>query len=280
MNERVNEVDVDRDDMVDDLLEGPELEPVEIEVLEPVRHPSPSQPGPSTLIAHVDTNKVTREELALLPMPEGTETFKPVHHMELVNSIEAVLMARRISIVNESFAVRADGSRLFGTFDLSLEGVGESCGALGFRTGNDRTMKLQMIAGLRVFVCDNMSFAGDSIILNRKHSKGLDLLPELMGAVGKYTVRYEAMRAVIVELTQTTITDTEAKATIFDAFNSHLMPGKYMEGVAKAYFEPLHEEFEPRTAWSLHNAFTEVAKDMALNRRMEAMQGISKLFGL
>ncbi len=24
--------------------------------------------------------------------------------------------------------------------------------------------------------------------------------------------------------------------------------------------EPQHEEFEPRTAWSLHNAYTEVAK--------------------
>lgn len=235
----------------------------------------------STLIAHVDTNKVTREELAALPAPEGTETFKPVAHIELINSIEAVLISKRISVVREQFAIRADGSRLFGTFDLSLDGVGaESCGALGFRTGNDRTMKLQMIAGMRVFVCDNMAFAGDSIILNRKHTAGLDLLPELMKAVGKYTVRYEALRAQITDLQALKFEDVEAKAMIFDVFNLHLMPGKYMDQVSQAYFNPPHKEFEARTAWSLHNAFSEVAKDMSLNRRMEAMQEIGKLFGV
>ena len=33
--------------------------------------------------------------------------------------------------------------------------------------------------------------------------------------------------------------------------------------VLKEYREPWHEEFMPRTAWSLHNAFTEVLKEKA-----------------
>src|SRR5437899_12769392 len=112
----------------------------------------------ATLIAHVDTNVVTREQVALIPTPEGTDTFRPVPHTELVMSIEAILETKGISIVKEQFAVRADGSRLFATFDLSLEGIAGSCGALGIRTGNDRTMKLQIITGLKVFICDKLDF--------------------------------------------------------------------------------------------------------------------------
>jgi len=234
-----------------------------------------------TLIAHVDTNKVTREELAAIPTPGGTDTFKPVAHIELVTSLSAILEHKGISITREQFAIRSDGSKLFGTFDLSLAGVSEtSTAALGFRTANDRTMKLQMIAGLRVFVCDNMAFSGDSIIMNRKHTAGLDLLPELMGAVDKYFIRFNRLKEEVADLQSLTITDNEAKGLIHDAFVSDLMPIRYLPEVSKAYFNPAIPDFEPRTAWSLHNAFSGTAKDMNLNRRMEAMQGIGKLFGL
>lgn len=234
----------------------------------------------ATLISHCDTNMVTREQLALIPTPEGTASFRPVPHTELVMSIEAILETKGISIVKEQFAVRADGSRLFATFDLSLEGIAGSCGALGIRTGNDRTMKLQVIAGLKVFVCDNLAFSGDEIVLNRKHTSKLDLLPELMGAISRYQVRYASLLSQITGLSETTLTDIEAKAVIHDAFLREVMPIRYLPNVSKAYFEPAIPDWEPRTAWSLHNSFTGIMKEMTLNRRLEATQELGKIFGL
>jgi len=38
----------------------------------------------SVLIAHADTGKVGRQELALLPAPTGTETHKVIPHIEVV----------------------------------------------------------------------------------------------------------------------------------------------------------------------------------------------------
>src|SRR6266513_5664108 len=115
--------------------------------------------GQATLVAHVDCDKVTRDELFAIPVPLGSETFKPVSHKELVMTLEVCLQHKGISITKEQFAVRADGSRMFAAFDLSLEGIEGTCGALGLRTGNDRTMKLQMITGMRVFICDNMAMS-------------------------------------------------------------------------------------------------------------------------
>ncbi len=234
----------------------------------------------ATLIAHCDTNLVSREQLAAIPTPEGTDTFRPVPHIELVMSIEAILETKGIAISREQFAVRADGSRLFATFDLSLEGIAGSCGALGIRTGNDRTMKLQMLTGLRIFVCDNMDFSGDEIILHRKHPSQLDLLPELMGAISRYQVRYSSLLSQVKGLAETTLLDTEAKAIIHDAFLAEIMPLRYLKDVSEAYFHPQIADWEPRTAWVLQNAFTGCMKDMTLNRRMAATQELGKVFGL
>ena len=40
----------------------------------------------STLIAHVDTEKIDRQALALIPTPLGTETHRPIPHIEVVTS--------------------------------------------------------------------------------------------------------------------------------------------------------------------------------------------------
>jgi len=40
------------------------------------------------------------------------------------------------------------------------------------------------------------------------------------------------------------------------------------------------DEFRPRTAWSLHNAFTAVAKEMPITTRMPAIQELGRYFGM
>jgi hypothetical protein len=48
--------------------------------------------------------------------------------------------------------------------------------------------------------------------------------------------------------------------------------------VIEAWDEPRHEEFAPRTAWSLFNAFIEVQKDTGPRAQMEGSLRLSSLF--
>ena len=48
--------------------------------------------------------------------------------------------------------------------------------------------------------------------------------------------------------------------------------------VIEAWEEPQHEAFQPRTAWSLFNAFTEVQKANAPRAQMEGSLRLSALF--
>ncbi len=201
----------------------------------------------STLIAHVDTTKVTREQLAALPLVVGTDSFKPVAHFELITTLEKALARRSINIEREQYSINESGTKLFGALDLSLNGIKGSCASLGIRTANDKSMSIQMIAGMRIFVCDNLAFNGDMVCVKRRHTSGLDLFMELEDAVAKYERHYGNLKLEVERLKATMITDDEAKARIYDMFNPaknpNPMPTKFMHEVGRMYFQPPHQEF-------------------------------------
>jgi len=58
------------------------------------------------------------------------------------------------------------------------------------------------------------------------------------------------------------------------------MPLRLLPEVSRSYFEPDVPEFAPRTAWSLHNAFTGAAKVMPMTTRLPAIQTLGKFFGM
>ena len=243
--------------------------------------------------AHKDTNLVTREQLAALPVVVGTDSFKPVAHIELVVKLQEVLASRDITIRTydsgpkagqfaEQFAISKDGMRLFGTLDLIKNGIAGTCASLGIRTANNKTMSLQMIAGLRVFVCDNMAFSGDTILMKKKHTSGLVLMDELKYAMDEYEVHYAKLRADVVALQGYDMTEIAAKLLMHDLFiTQSIMPVRLFPEVAAEYFDNRagHEEFAGRNAWSLLNAFTEVQKQMPLTTRGFAAQKVGQTFG-
>src|SRR5437867_12956638 len=59
----------------------------------------------SVLIAHCGAAKITRDQLAVLPIPESTATFKPIPHLEVVNALIETLGFRHIGVVRDEYAV-------------------------------------------------------------------------------------------------------------------------------------------------------------------------------
>ena len=232
------------------------------------------------LISHVDTDIVTREQLRGIETPEPTATFRPVPHVELVEVLDRVLETHDMRIQDERFALRRDGSVLFGVLQLAYGETGDGIAALGLRTANNKTMSLQICAGLSVFVCDNMVFRGDLIALKRKHTAGLNLREELTLAVLRFQDHFGRLTREIEGLKERKLIDIEAKALMHDVFAQSLMPVRFLPDVSRSYFEPQLPAFEPRNAWSLHNAFTAVAKVMPMPTRLPAIQAVGKLFGM
>jgi microcystin degradation protein MlrC len=92
---------------------------------------------PGTLLSHVDTDLVTREQLASVETPDATRSFKPVPHIELIETLEHVLRLNQIAIRKEQFALRRDGATLFGVLQLAYQDTPDGMAALGMRTSRD-----------------------------------------------------------------------------------------------------------------------------------------------
>ena len=191
------------------------------------------------LVAHSGAQLIDREGLKLLETPEPTDSWTPIPHYELVTALEGQLKARGISIVREQFAVQQ--AKLFGVIDTDYQVTEEGGAAIGIRTSNDKSLALQLAIGYRVFVCDNMSFAGDLIALKRKHTANLDLHKEFAEGIGRYVRDYRRLQDDISCWKETEITPERAKTLIYDIFLQKIVPVRLFHPVISSYQATMHQ---------------------------------------
>lgn len=117
-------------------------------------------PAPSMTLCSYG-NKLTREELARVVTPAATATHKPIPHIAVVEKLIEALSFRQIGVVREEYAVSADGMKMFGVMDLS-SGFDGCRFAIGLRNSHDKSFRLSCTVGLRVFVCENLAFHGNT----------------------------------------------------------------------------------------------------------------------
>ena len=214
----------------------------------------------STLIGY-GGRTIGREELALVPTPAATETHRPIPHHEIVRALVETLGFRHIGVVHDEYAVSPDGMKAFGVLDLASEM--EGCRfSIGLRNSHDKSMRLAMTCGYRVFVCSNMAFAGDFTPVLAKHSKSFSLIDCISVGVDRMQRNFEPMRKQVETWQRSELTDVTAKVVIYEAFVEGKLeaPKHLARTVHDLYFEPKYEEFKPRTIWSLSNAFTSAFK--------------------
>jgi uncharacterized protein DUF932 len=222
--------------------------------------------------------KVLRGDLALIKTPEATKSFTPVPHNFLVDGIEAALNKRSLKISSENYAVQNEGQKLYGTMVLTND-TEEYSFALGIRTSNDKTLAAQMIAGMRVFVCDNGSFSGEPITW-RKHTSHLDIMAEIESGVDLAVARFGRLNNRVAELKEMELSNDTAKAMVVDSVMAGVMSERLILDVVKEYLEPSFKEFEPRNQWSLHNAYTTVFRALRPNIAMDNAIELGKFFAL
>ncbi|HLY40494.1 MAG TPA: DUF932 domain-containing protein [Terracidiphilus sp.] len=235
-----------------------------------------------TLMAHTGTTDLmTREQLAEILPPEATDTHKPIAHIQLVNSLLESLSFRHINVVKEEFAVSQDGMKLFGCLDLETMGDGFRF-SLGLRNANDKSMRLGLVVGVKILVCDNLAFHGDFEPVLAKHSKHFDLNSALAVGLEAMQRNFKPMADQIQAWRARQLTDGQAKETIYRAFiEDELDAPKHLARVVhKEYFEPSYPEFAPRTAFSLQNAFTSAFKLLDPIPMYKATASLGEFFSL
>src|SRR5208337_2796431 len=94
---------------------------------------------------------------------------------------------------------------------------------------------------------------GDFTPVLAKHSKSFSLIDCISVGVDRMQRNFEPMRKQVETWQRSELTDATAKVVIYEAFVEGKLeaPKHLARNVHDLYFEPKHEEFRPRTIWSL-----------------------------
>jgi hypothetical protein len=239
--------------------------------------------GRGSLTLHCGGERVDRDALRALPQPVGlTPTHFPISHYEFVSQTISQLEQVGVSVTSEAHGLMKDASRYFGIFGLGGGNDDDGYGlVVGLRNSHDRSVIAALALGAYVNVCDNLSFSGE-VTIERKHTRWiLRDLPKLMNeAVGKIVAQRVTMKQRVDRYREFELDDVHAHDLMIRSLRSGIVGASKLPLVVNEWNQPQHDEFKPRTAWSLFNAFTEVLKGYEIHSSFARSQPLHGLFDI
>jgi len=214
------------------------------------------------LMLHRGARLVERPELDEVYPPPPTDTWFPLKHSVVLDRVQETLEGSGYAIARRSLSLSADNHRFFGTLDLT-SGIADGVSlSIGVRNSTDKTFPIQFCCGERVFVCDNLAFSAE-VVIARKHTRFGEM--RFNDALSRSVLglrQYTAVAQKRIEVLQHfDLSEDVANSYLLQAAERGVVGWRILPQVIKEWRNPQHEEFRPRTAWSLFNAFTEVLKD-------------------
>lgn len=211
-----------------------------------------------TLCLHRGAEHVDFTTLREVPVPESTKSHVPIPHARFVDLVKSTLGYFGHEVTGEEHGVTEDGMRYFGLLQLKSP-YHDYCDVVGLRNSNDKSFPAAVSYGSTAFICDNLAFIGDNIV-NRRHTAKLlrDLPGLIMEMVEPLATARERQQRVIQLYKETDINLVQADHIVMESFRQGVINVQRIAEVQNEWENPSYEDFQPRTAWSLFNAFTHV----------------------
>src|SRR6266850_1232542 len=216
------------------------------------------------LVVHRGGWEATAADLASVTVPDETDSYVPVPYGRLVEEVRLHVPRFGLTVEREDYALARDGNQMFGVLTCR-NGTADHAYALaiGLRSSYDRSLAVELVAGSRVFCCDNLAFHGEAgAHVRRKHTVNVfrDLPDLIYRMLNEVSVMKDRMHAEIAAMQGSFLSNYQAEHIMVQAVRRNALPASKLPKVIEAWDNPTHEEFIPRNGWSLFNAFTEVQK--------------------
>lgn len=231
------------------------------------------------LVLHAGANAATRDQVAAVATPEPVGIWHPIPHLTIRDLVAEQATKNGLVVKEEAYGLWKDGLRAFG-----LLGLGNGSGpkdfrmVLGWRNSHDKSFPAGGALGSHVFVCDNLAFSGEVTFARRHTVYVLRDLPGLVvEAVGRLLSARNLQEERIAAYKAFALTDAKAHDVVIQSLDTRIIGPVRIPQVLDQWRHPVHDDFKPRTVWSLFNAYTENLKGMSL---FELPRRTTRLHGL
>ena len=227
-----------------------------------------------------DGKFVSRDEVALVPTPAGTGSWKPVPHAEVIDAVIEVVKAHQWTILEEQFGLAREGQKMFGMMRINKSNSSDWSRCIGLRNSHDKSFAVGLSAGVSVTVCSNLAFGGTTVI-KRRHTSRLELAGLVEAAIEDLENEFLILETVLEDLRVIYLrNDDEARSRIVRAAELGAINSCDIIPVYREFKNPRHPEFAEQNRYSLLNAFTEVIKKYTPQRADQSYIALNRCFGL
>ena len=227
-----------------------------------------------------DGKFVSRNEVALVPTPEASESWKPVPHIDVIEAVSEVVQAHKWQILDENFGVAREGQKMFGVMRINKSNSSDWSRCIGLRNSHDKSFAVGLSAGISVTVCSNLAFGGSTVI-KRRHTSRIELTELVDIAMNELENEFLMLETVCEDLKVIYLkNDDEARSRIVRAAELGAINSSDIIPVWNEFKNPRHEEFSEPTRYSLLNAFTETIKKYTPLRVDRSYMALNNAFGL
>ena len=228
------------------------------------------------LILHCGGVTTPYSDVEAVVTPAATNSHHPIPHATFIHEVKTQLSAGNFEVSEEAHSLAKDGMQYFGLMTVKpVNRMGDGGGGLfkddkdggltvGLRNSHDKAFSAGLVVGYKVNVCDNLLFSGD-IQVARKHTRFIkrDLRRLTSDAFGRMISAAAKQQDRIAKYREAELSDTQAHDLLVRGIDTKAIVPQQLPRVLKEWREPTHQDFAPRTVWSLMNGFTEIYKQDA-----------------
>ncbi len=224
-----------------------------------------------SLLLHCGSESATLDELASIPLPKETRTYKPVAHQVLATMLGAIAsdLLPEFELVKTQFGLARDGQQMFGVHTLK-NGSSTMGLSIGFRNSYNKSLSVGVAVGGQVLVCDNLCLQGEVTVL-KKHTLNVVASIEslALSAIYKSRSAFNQIKSDAETMKQVPMSDDEAYRMLGLVYGHGIITPRQIPVVKSEWETPSHGAFEPRNLWSFYNAVTESLKSSPPQSIME-----------
>lgn len=233
-----------------------------------------------------DAGSLTIDQLHAIPVPSAPRwsarntRWQPVPHGQLASAALRVAQERGFELADHAWTTNPSGTDLFGSIDLvdpQLDAPDGTRFSLGLRHSNAGNYAVGLAFGARVTVCENGLLAG-SLVLAKRHISGLNVEDFLHDGFDRFLETRHDTHRFIDRLRTTPLDAAAVNHLLMEAARADAVPWSMLGPIDRCWESPPYAEFEPRTAWSLYNAFTQIIKKRSAKGQMETLLGLRDVF--
>lgn len=219
--------------------------------------------------------------LTLAPVPESTETYTAVAHIDIHNTVLAKLKERGIEIQKIQFKSNKRGTQVIATYFLESDDS-EFGGMLAWRNSYDKTRSVAICAGASVYICGNGAVMGEMKFIKRHVGEVNEQLEDAIDEqLNKVEQMISATRTLKNKLDYKKFDSYIAGAVIGNLYLKGILNTSQMEIVKKELYEPSFDYgVASDSLWALFNHVTHALKTSSPSNYFENHINTIKFFNL